>query len=100
MIIKDITSRNEAWFGTATELLEEIKEAGDIGERSPMSLGRILNSNSELLYKDYGVIYSTTRSSNSRIISLGIRKDEDLPEEPNTFVDDGYSFEERDLFTA
>jgi hypothetical protein len=93
-ILFDITYENEVWFGSATELVEEVKKRDSAINATISGITRILNSNQDVLYKDYNVVYGYERAGGDRIITLGIRKDEEIIPVNNNKPDPDYDFDE------
>ena len=64
------------WHGTATELLEILRDSLD-PDTKPNTLSRRLNASASRLEQDYGVDYRTSRKQEGRIIHLSeIRHDD------------------------
>ena len=57
------------WHGTATELLEILRDSLD-PETKPNILSRRLNASASKLEQDYGVNYRTSRGHKDKIIYL------------------------------
>ena len=57
------------WHGTATELLEILRDSLD-PDTKPNTLSRRLNASASRLEQDYGVDYRTSRKQEGRIIDL------------------------------
>lgn len=67
---KLITKDNSYWKGTASDLLEKLKETKISFEAKPNTLSRKLNSNSDLLLTKYNISYSQKREENTKLIIL------------------------------
>ena len=70
VVVKVIPEGETSWKGTATELLEKVKEMDAIFPLAANALGRKLNVSAGRLFNEYGIRFESVRTRDGRIISL------------------------------
>lgn len=69
-VSKVIPESEESWQGTATELLEKLKENDPAVIIAANALGRKLNVSAERLFNEYGLRFENTKTHDGRLIRL------------------------------
>ena len=76
LAVQKLVSDCHEWQGTATQLLDCLKDSLD-GQTKPNVLSRQLKASASRLYQDYGVRYRSERSPDARIIYLSQTRHDD-----------------------
>ena len=76
LAVQKLVSDCHEWQGTATQLLDCLKDSLD-GQTKPNVLSRQLKASASRLYQDYGVRYRCERSPDARIIYLSQTRHDD-----------------------
>ena len=76
LAVQKLVSDCHEWQGTATQLLDCLKDSLD-GQTKPNVLSRQLKASASRLYQDYGVRYRCERSPDARIIYLSQARHDD-----------------------
>jgi hypothetical protein len=69
-VAKVISTGEENWQGTATELLEELRKIDPEISVAANALGRKLNVSAGRLFNEYGLRFESQKTHEARIIKL------------------------------
>lgn len=85
--IQNILDEEKRFKGSATELMEYIKEFDPSFNLSPNAMTRLLNENSISLRKSYGIYYTRERSASKRVIILSqlVKENDDTSTTPAVY---------------
>ena len=81
VVAKVIPENETSWDGTATDLLEKLKETDPNIRLAVNALGRKLNVSAERLYNEYGLRFESVKSHEGRSIILTRVKEKDTQEQ-------------------